>query len=833
MKTKVLTQSLILTAHDDLDSDANRRLCERLMLQPGIAAARVAPHNGDGSLELQLTYDPRLITWNQVEREVRLSGATLRANRAAMLLRVAGLTSPSAERKIESALTKMPGVAASVSHPWQTIRIEFDRRACALADVAHRLDQLGIRIVRAEPVSAEGTVALVDFSKQSAAQPRATGDAQWSEYWKLTPASVGALLLLAGFLVHVLDGANWIRLTLLGACYLVAGWHTAIDTFRTLRQMRFDIDVLMFAAAIGAASLGHYEEGGLLLVLFAFGGAGEELALGKARSAIAALAKLAPETAIVRDSIGAQREVSVENLQIGDTVIVRPFDRIAADATVAEGASAVDQSPITGESVPVEKQPGENVFAGTINGEGLLAISVTKLAAESTLAKIVRMVNEAQTTKSPTQLFTDRIERAYVPFVLAATAALIFLPPMLGQSWSVWFYRAMAFLTAASPCALAIGTPAAVLSGIARAARLGVLIKGGAHLENLGRVNAIALDKTGTITRGKPVVTDIVLDVQGELDVPGEAPVEPLHRSRGSVDGSAGASRATSAQDDLLRLAAAVESASTHPLASAIVAHAKSRGLNIDAPRNVQQIPAAGMIGVVGGRSVTVGKLSMLPEQERSTALSETLAKLSGQGKTTVIVGVDGIVAGIIALADRPRENARKAIAALHAAGVKKIAMLTGDNAPAADAIAREVGIDEVHAQLLPEDKVRRVRELGTKHGGVAMVGDGVNDAPAMAAATVGIAMGGAGTDVALETADVALMADDLGKLSDAIGLSRFSRKIITQNLVIALGVIAVLAPLSALGFAYLGVAVLFHEGSTVVVVLNSLRLLLFRPANR
>lgn len=787
------------------------------------------PHNGDGSLELLLTYDPRLITWNQVEREVRLSGATLTANRAAMLLRVSGLTSPSAERNIEKALSKMPGVAASVSHSSQSIRIEFDRRACALAEVAHRLDQLGIRIVRAEPVSAEGSVALTDYRK---VEPAKAAKAERSEYWKLAPAIIGAVLLLSGFLVHVFEGPNWLRLTLLGGCYLIAGWHTGIDTLRTLRQLRFDIDVLMFAAAIGAASLGHYEEGGLLLVLFAFGGAGEELALGKARSAIAALAKLAPETALVRDSSGAQREVRVEELKIGDTVIVRPFDRIAADGTVAEGTSAVDQSPITGESVPVEKNVGENVFAGTINGEGLLDISVTKLAAESTLAKIVRMVNEAQTTKSPTQLFTDRIERVYVPFVLAATTVLIFLPPMLGQSWSVWFYRAMAFLTAASPCALAIGTPAAVLSGIARAARLGVLVKGGAHLENLGRVSAIALDKTGTITRGKPAVTDVIPYVEGEARSGEhvESAAEPSAKSVNSSNDSASASPSTLAQDELLRLAAAVESASTHPLASAIVAHAKSRGLKIETPQNVQQIPAAGMIGLVGGRTINVGKLSMLPPMERSPRLSETLTRLASEGKTTVVVGVDGIVAGIIALADRPRDNAKQAIAALHRAGVKKVVMLTGDNAPAADAIAREVGIDEVHAQLLPEDKVLRVRELAKLHGGVAMVGDGVNDAPAMAAATVGIAMGGAGTDVALETADVALMADDLGKLSDAISLSRFSKKIITQNLVIALGVIGVLAPLSALGFTYLGVAVLFHEGSTVVVVLNSLRLLLFRP---
>jgi len=802
-------QSIILNAANSSET-LRQRLRERLELQPGISSAEVDSFDGDGQLELTLSYDPRLITWTQVEREVAAVGATVEANRAAMLLRVSGLTSPSAERTIESALSKMPGVSASASHSSQSIRIEFDRRACAIAEVAHRLDRLGIRIVRAEPINAE---SFEDISGLGSAKPQALAGRNWrtvvDEYWNIILASVGAVLLLSGFMVHVLQGPQGLRLTLLGACYLVAGWHTAIDTLRTLRQLRFDIDVLMFAAAIGAAVLGHYEEGGLLLVLFAFGGAGEELALGKARSAISALAKLAPETALLRVAESGQtREVRVETLQRDDEIVVRPFDRIAADGAVVEGASAVDQSPITGESVPVEKQPGETVFAGTINGQGLLVVRVTKLSSESTLAKIVRMVNEAQTTKSPTQLFTDRIERAYVPLVLALTAALIFLPPLLGLAhrrgseglWAGWFYQAMAFLTAASPCALAIGTPAAVLSGIARAARLGVLVKGGAHLENLGRVNAIAMDKTGTITRGKPQVTDIV-------------PLSDI------------------TEQELLTLAAAVESVSSHPLAGAIVAAAKSRGGDLPPVSKAEQVAAAGVSAMVNGRLVAVGKASMLPPQVGGRAkLDETIIRLNREGKTTVVVGIDGLVAGVIALADLPRANAGHAIRRLHALGVKKTIMLTGDNAQAAEAIAKTVGIDEFYAQLLPEDKVTRIGELARKYGGVAMIGDGVNDAPAMAAATVGIAMGGAGTDVALETADIALMADDLNKLPDAIGLSRFSRKIITQNLVIALGVIAVLAPLSALGFTYLGIAVLFHEGSTVVVVLNSLRLLFYRP---
>jgi len=730
-------------------------------------------------------------------------------NRAAMVLRVSGISSPAAARGIEASLSKMAGVSARASHSSQSIRLEFDRRACALAEVAHRLDKQGVRIVGAQAIDPQ---SRQDAQMLAPTEPRVTNAnrlrAKIDEYWGIILASVGALLLLAVFLVHAFDGPQWLRLSLLAGCYVIAGWHTAIDTLRTLRQFRFDIDVLMFAAAIGAAILGHYEEGGLLLVLFAFGGAGEELALGKARSAIGALAQLAPETAIVRSRSGEQHEVRVESLNPGDEVIVRPFDRLPADGEVIEGSSAVDQSPITGESVPVEKQPGDKVFAGTINGQGMVVVRVSKLSSESTVAKIVRLVNEAQTTKSPTQQFTDRIERAYVPLVLITTATLILLPPLMGLThrqadsglWAGWFYQAMAFLTAASPCALAIGTPAAVLSGIARAARMGVLIKGGAHLENLGRINAIAFDKTGTITQGKPMLTDVLtMNAQDE--------------------------------SELLRIAAAVESVSSHPLAGAIVAAAQNEQLTFPPVTQAEQIPASGVRAVVEGRIVTVGKASLLPHDvEGVDRLNEALARLNAEGKTTVVIGIDGTIAGVIALADLPRTNARAAIDRLRAAGIRHTIMLTGDNSPAAGAIAKQVGIDAFHAQLLPEDKVTLVRELSEKYGGVAMIGDGVNDAPAMAAATVGIAMGGAGTDVALETADIALMADDLNKLPDAIGLSRFSRKIITQNLAIALGVIGVLAPLSALGFTYLGIAVLFHEGSTVIVVLNSLRLLFYRP---
>jgi Zn2+/Cd2+-exporting ATPase len=487
---------------------------------------------------------------------------------------------------------------------------------------------------------------------------------------------------------------------------------------------------------------------------------------------------------------------------------VRPFERMPVDGVVLTGNSAVDQSPITGESIPVEKSPGDHLFAGTINGDATLAVTVSHRSEETKLAKIIKLVAEAQTTKSPTQVLTDRVERWYVPAVLIVTAAVLVLPPTFGHaSWSVWFYRAMALLTAASPCALAIGTPAAVLSGIARAARGGVLIKGGVHLENLGRIRAIAFDKTGTLTRGRARVTDVV-------------PVGQF------------------TADEILALTAGIEQeVSTHPLAAAIVAEARARGVTIDASVDTKQTPGVGVVGRVAGKEVAVGR----PRPEilaASPDLQKAVATLEAQGKTAVITSIDNVPAGVIGLADHPRENVQNVLDSLRRMGVRRTIMLTGDNARVAAAISKSVGTDEFFAELMPEDKVTKLNELEARYGRTAMVGDGVNDAPALATATVGIAMGGAGTDVALETADVALMSDALEKLPEAIGLSRFSRRIIAQNLCIALGVILIMSPVAALGQASLGVAVVAHEGSTVLVVLNALRLLVYkrellRPAGR
>ncbi|MEA2734722.1 MAG: Zn2+/Cd2+-exporting ATPase [Humisphaera sp.] len=791
MATRTLTLTTICPPAPARRDECNQCVRDRLLVTPGVRNVTFTNCDDPNQATLQLEYDPRLVPLHEIDAELRRAGVCCQSQRASVVLGIDGMASSRSERAIEAALAKLPGVVASASFASRSLRVEFDRTQCALPEIARRLDALGFRLRPGGPAMAKPQAAIDRKSLERLKELILT-------HHKLAMAAAGAILLLAAVLTRWLDGPPSLRYLFVAAGFVVAGWYTAIDTFQVLRRFQFDIDVLMFAAAFGAAALGYYEEGALLLVLFAFGGAGEELAIDKARQAIAALAKLAPDTATVRDEDGRERLVRVEELKVGTHVVVRPFDRVPADGVVESGASAIDQSPITGESAPVEKSAGSAVFAGTINGEGLLVVTVKKPAAETTLAKIVQLVQEAQTTKSPTQVFTDKVEKWYVPAVLLGTAALILVPPLaFAQAWSVWFYRAMAFLTAASPCALAIGTPAAVLSGIAQAARIGVLVKGGVHLENLGRIRVVAFDKTGTLTRGRPQVTDVIA-----LD---------------SVSA-----------DEVLALAACVERTSSHPLAEAIVGEARARGIALREATDAQQIAGQGVCATIDGRRIRAGRADMF--NGHAATVADAAAAMARDGKSVVVIGIDDTAVGVIGLSDRPRPHARETIDRLHHLGVTHTIMLTGDHKNVAEQIAREIGVDEWHAELLPQDKLALVKQLEQRYGPLAMVGDGVNDAPALASATVGIAMGGAGTDVAIETADIALMADDLRKLPDAIALSRFSRRIIRQNLFIALGVIALLAPAAAMGFAYLGVAVLFHEGSTVVVVLNSMRLLFFKP---
>ena len=622
----------------------------------------------------------------------------------------------------------------------------------------------------------------------------------------------GAALAIGWFLEG--RAPSPVPLVLYIAAYAFGGFFTAREALDNLRHRQFKIDTLMLVAAAGAALLNAWAEGALLLFLFSLGHALENWAMGRAKRAIEALGQLAPDKAFVRRADKIE-EVPVETLQRDDIVIVRPNERLPADGFVIAGESAVNQAPITGESVPVDKRPASGplpddfakapelhrVFAGTINGSGALDVRVARPAGESTLARIVRMVAEAEAQRSPTQKFTDRFERVFVPVVLLLVATLMLAWTVIDEPFAASFYRAMAVLVAASPCALAISVPSAVLSGIARAARGGVLVKGGGPLETLGTVTAIAFDKTGTLTEGKPKLTDV-------------APAQGI------------------TETELLTAAIAVERSSDHPLASAVVRDGAARlgDIKIADAEAVESVTGKGVQGRIDGKLVQIGNLAFFLDSPAPPprAVRDDAEKLEAEGRTIMVVRRDGDYLGVLGLMDSERPAAVAVLKRLHALGVKKMIMLTGDNQRVADAVAQKIGLTQAYGALMPEEKVAAIKILDAT--GVAMVGDGVNDAPALAHASVGIAMGAAGSDVALETADIALMADDLNHLPFAVGLSRRTSAIIRQNLWVSLGVVAFLIPATILGLQ-IGAAIIFHEGSTLLVVANALRLLNYREA--
>lgn len=641
----------------------------------------------------------------------------------------------------------------------------------------------------------------------------------FGEKSELIFALLAGAFALAGWLLDRQSvGPGWLPTASFVVAYIFGSFYTAQEALENLSAKRFEIDTLMLVAAIGAAALGKWAEGALLLFLFSLGHSLEHFAMGRARRAIEALAKLAPEVATVRRGDKTE-EVAVSQLQVGDVLIVRPNERLPADGVVVLGTSAVNQAPVTGESVPVDKEPVKDlaaalaafdklapqhrVFAGTINGAGAIEVSVARRADQSTMARVVKMVTEAEAQRSPTQQLTERFERIFVPAVLVLVGLLMLAWLVVDETFATSFYRAMAVLVAASPCALAISVPSAVLSGVARAARGGVLVKGGGPLENLGTLTAIAFDKTGTLTEGKPKLTDVI-----------------------AAEGST--------LEELLNVAVAVEKQSDHPLASAVVNGAverlkdKAEELAIS---DVESITGRGIKAQVAGDVVFIGKPVLFTEMADAPVpadVSKANQTLVETGRTTMIVRRGNRYLGVIGVMDTPRPVAAQVMRELQALGIKKMIMLSGDNQQVADAVAKTVGLTEARGDLMPEDKVATIKALITSEGKVAMVGDGVNDAPAMANATVGIAMGAAGSDVALETADVALMSDDLAHLPFAVGLSRASSRIIKQNLWVSLGVVAVLIPATIFGVS-IGTAVIFHEGSTLIVVINALRLLSYK----
>lgn len=631
-------------------------------------------------------------------------------------------------------------------------------------------------------------------------------------------ALLAGLSLLSAYLAEKLLGhPSYFTTALYISCYFFGSVFTIKEALHNLKHKRFEVDTLMLAAAAGAAFLGQWAEGGLLLFLFSLGHSLEHYAMGRAEHAIESLSELAPDIAHIRRN-NRIIDIPIEELLVGDVIIVRPNERLPADGFIVKGSSSVNQAPITGESIPQDKSAVSDseaarqhpqrlaaqhtVYAGSINGAHTLEVEVNKTSDQSTLARVAKLVKQANIRQSKSQRFAKNFERYFVPAILSMVFLLMFAPLVIDESFRESFYRAMAVLVAASPCALAIAIPSAVLSGIACAARNGVLIKGGAPLEALASVEVMAFDKTGTLTKGEPEITDIIVHSQ-------------------------------SSQEELLQVAIAVEILSDHPIAQAIVRDGKQQFGQFNPELQAERLQNHVGLGVSAkyqGQDVFIGKQELFEQvcgKPLDSEAQAAIADLREKGRTIFAVRLGDKDLGVIGVMDSPREHAQEAIAALHKIGIKRMLMLSGDNQIVAQAVAKQIGLDDATGDLMPEDKLQRIAEIATTQT-IAMVGDGVNDAPAMANANIGIAMGAASSAAALETADVALMSEDLRHLSFAIGLGRQSRKIIVQNLWISLGMVAILVPATLFGLG-IGPAIIFHEGSTLVVVFNALRLLAYK----
>lgn len=781
--------------------------------------------------KLCIHFDPETISLKKIKTLAQQTGAKLHDIFGHMLVKVNGIRHSRHARSITRQLRDVDGVVDAYASATGWIRLEYKKGDISREKLTKIIRETGLDIekfseelqdVKENNEETNGKEKKPETDHEHSHKEEDSHDHDhggiFGEKTELIFSLICGSLLGIGFgLSYVSTLPGWVSLALYVSSYFFGGFYLVQEAYTEVKAGNFEIDFLMLVAAIGAAILGEWAEGALLLFLFSLGHSLEHYAMGRARDAIKGLSDLAPKTAL-RKKDGTTEEVSVEELQVGDVIVIKPNSKISADGVVINGESSVNQAPITGESVPVDKMEYDDpesidedadsiddkhrVFAGTINGSGSLEVKVTKLSKDSTLSRLIKLVNEAEAQKSPTQQFTDKFEKYFVPSVLVLVVILNFAFLVIDESFSASFYRAMAVLVAASPCALAISTPSAVLSGVGRAARGGVLIKGGRPLENLGILKALAFDKTGTLTEGEPRLTDVI--TFGDTE-----------------------------ENELLKVAVAVESLSDHPLADAVVRDGKEKLGETDFPEaeDLESITGRGVKATIKDITVYIGNAELFEEADGiklSEDLKRSVEELEGEGKTTMIVRHGDRYLGMLGLMDTPREDAKEVIQKLRDMGLTHLIMLTGDNQRVADAVAKEIGIDDPKGNLLPEDKVEAVKKLREEEGDVAMVGDGVNDAPAMANSTVGIAMGAAGSDVALETADVALMADKISVLPFAIGLSRKTKSIIKQNLWISLGMVALLVPATIFGLS-MGWAVIGHEGSTVVVVFNALRLLAYK----
>lgn len=747
--------------------------------------------------------------------------------------RITGMDCADCAKTIERGVAKMPGVAScALNFGAAILKVEGNLQR---EQVIARVKELGYGVYEKR---AEQAVPQTDWARRVNRLP-ASGVWGFLRFLlsrtNTTLAVLGLALIAPSLIFHEflpflgVEGA-WLTITAIGAM-LSAGIPIARSAWRSLVISReISINLLMTIAAIGALFIGAYTEAGLVMVLFAIGEALEGYTTERARDSIKRLMEVAPNEATVmrgcmdcNEHLGQggytsgpcpfcgleETRVFVEDLRVGETIVVKPGERIAMDGRISKGASAVNQAPITGESVPVEKQTGSEVFAGSINGEGALEIEVTRLAEDNTLSRIIKMVEEAQERKAPAERFVDQFAKYYTPAVVFLAALVAVVPPLVfGQPFlgnQGWLYRALELLVVACPCALVISTPVSIISAISNAARNGVLIKGGAYLEALAKIKAIAFDKTGTLTEGKPRVIKV-------------RAITCTNMTTGNCANC----------DDLLALTYAIEKRSEHPLAKAIVAEAEAQNLNgrYVTAGDVHAVIGKGVVGSVNGKEVLVGSHSYFDQTTpHDQAQCDEIAAVSAKGHTPMLVGANGQYLGYIAVADTVRETSRRAVVALNQAGISATVMLTGDNAATAQTIAQQVGVTEVKADLLPEHKVSAVKALLVQYGDVAMVGDGVNDAPALATATVGIAMG-AGTAQAMETADIALMGDDLSKLPFVLRLARAAMQTIRINILFAIGIKLAFLGLVLMGLGTMWLAVLADVGASLLVTLYGMRLL-------
>jgi Zn2+/Cd2+-exporting ATPase len=691
--------------------------------------------------------------------------------------RIEGMDCNDEVQLLERRLGRLPGLerfSADILN--QRLRVEHDAARLTAAAVAEAVNATGMRawLEHEQPLESDGSSAAslrVRLLVVSGAALAAGFLLQW------TGASL--VVVVPAFLVAVAAG----------------GYHTALRGFAAIRSAALDINALMLVAVAGAMAIGQWSEAAAVAFLFGMAQWLETRSMNRARRAIRELMDVVPPDALVRRADGEVR-VKVDDIRIGEMIVVKPGERIPMDGRIATGASEVNQAPITGESLPVEKNPGDDVFAGTINGHGALDVVVTKHRRDTTMARIINLVEVAQAQRAPSQSFVERFARWYTPAVIATAALVAVVPPALfGQAFATWFYRALVLLVISCPCALVISTPVSIVSALAGAARRGVLIKGGIHLERAASIKAVAFDKTGTLTHGRPDVVDVVA-----LNGVGPA--------------------------DVLRLAASLEARSEHPLAQAIVRRAGLDSLSAAPGLGFRALPGLGAEAEVDGAPVLVGNHRLFEQRGLcSPAIDARLDELGRAGRTAVLVARGRTTIGIIGLADATREAGAQAAAELTKAGVSQVVMLTGDNAQTASGIAASIGVREWRAELLPADKVAAVEELRARYGPVAMVGDGVNDAPALASADIGIAMGAAGTAAALETADVALMADDLLAVPYFLRLGKRTVRNIRLNISVALGLKALFLALAVAGMATLWMAVAADMGASLLVIANGLRL--------